>query len=310
MQPLVSIVIPTFNRAHLIGATLDSIMAQTYLRWECIVVDDGSRDGTIELMDEFCSKDSRFQYYNRPNTKPKGANSCRNIGYDLSKGDLIQWFDSDDLMHPEMLKRKVELALSEKADVIVSRHTYDPFSELEKEPEMNVFDSSEFYIDYILGKKPLITNDVLLRREVIGDNRFDENLHKAQEYEFFTRLFDQSLRYCFIDLILVFYRETENSISKLAGMGNTAQVESLVYLSKKLQERHAGNELIIERARRQGRKTYKSLIKRKNLFLIYKHFNFFKEAYYKKTVPFFLFIWLNFLTGRGFDLMKPKKNIS
>ena len=48
-QPLVSIIIPTYNRAHLIGETLDSVLAQTYTHWECIVVDDGSTDGTRML---------------------------------------------------------------------------------------------------------------------------------------------------------------------------------------------------------------------------------------------------------------------
>lgn len=52
-EPLVSIIIPTFNRAHLIGETLDSIIAQTYTHWECIVVDDGSTDNTEEIMTSY-----------------------------------------------------------------------------------------------------------------------------------------------------------------------------------------------------------------------------------------------------------------
>lgn len=52
-EPLVSIIIPTFNRAHLIGETLDSIIAQTYTHWECIVVDDGSTDNTEEIMNSY-----------------------------------------------------------------------------------------------------------------------------------------------------------------------------------------------------------------------------------------------------------------
>ena len=78
MKPLVSIIIPTYNRAHLIAETLDSIIAQTYTNWECIVVDDGSTDPTDELMETYCKKDSRFQYYHRPKNRPKGANACRN----------------------------------------------------------------------------------------------------------------------------------------------------------------------------------------------------------------------------------------
>ena len=58
--PLVSIIIPTYNRAHLIGETLDSVLVQTYTHWECIVVDDGSTDGTDALLATYCKKDSRF----------------------------------------------------------------------------------------------------------------------------------------------------------------------------------------------------------------------------------------------------------
>ena len=61
--PLVSIIIPAYNRAHLIGETLDSVLAQTYINWECIVIDDGSNDNTSELLAEYCKKDNRFQYH-------------------------------------------------------------------------------------------------------------------------------------------------------------------------------------------------------------------------------------------------------
>ena len=63
-SPLISIIIPTYNRAHIIGETLDSIIAQTYTNWECIVVDDGSSDNTAEVMAKYIVKDSRFRYYN------------------------------------------------------------------------------------------------------------------------------------------------------------------------------------------------------------------------------------------------------
>ena len=96
-NPLVSIIIPTYNRAHFIGETLESVIAQTYENWECIVVDDGSTDYTDELMEYYCKKDTRIQYHHRPDIKPRGANACRNYGFGVSKGEYINWFDSDDL---------------------------------------------------------------------------------------------------------------------------------------------------------------------------------------------------------------------
>ena len=89
-QPLISIIVPTFNRAHIIGDTLNSIMAQTYQNWECIVLDDGSRDNTKSSILDYLDKDSRFQYFSRPKNKPKGANAYRNYGYEKCKGDYMQ----------------------------------------------------------------------------------------------------------------------------------------------------------------------------------------------------------------------------
>jgi len=107
-NPLVSIIIPTFNRAHLIGETLDSIMAQTYTNWECIIVDDGSTDGTDKVMAEYIAKDPRFQYHHRPKDRLPGGNAARNYGFEVSKGEYVNWFDSDDIMLPSKLKVKIK----------------------------------------------------------------------------------------------------------------------------------------------------------------------------------------------------------
>ena len=77
--PLVSIIIPTYNRAHLIGETLDSVLAQTYQNWECIIVDDGSSDNTDEVIGAYVEKDSRFKYYHRSDKDlPKEPSASRN----------------------------------------------------------------------------------------------------------------------------------------------------------------------------------------------------------------------------------------
>ena len=307
-NPLVSIIIPTYNRAHLIGETLDSVLAQTYQNWECIVVDDGSTDNTDELMAEYMAKDARFHYFHRPATKPKGANACRNYGYENSKGLYIQWFDSDDLMHPEKMTIKIGYAISENAHIIVDTHSTKEVIdfELKSNPTVEVFESKDFYIDYILGEKPVITNDVMVCATKVGKLRFDEKLHKAQEYEFFTRLFEQKLKYCFLDLALSYYKDSEDSISKNTSLGNPLQVESLIYLSKVIKERHSDNPRLVVRAERQGRKTYKSLSQRKNLIMILKHFKFFREVHNKSVGIFSFMVVYNLLTGKGFDRIKPK----
>lgn len=119
VHPLVSIIIPTYNRAHLIGETLDSVLAQTYPHWECIVVDDGSTDNTAEVVGVYLKKDPRFQYHHRPANRPKGANACRNYGLELIMGDYFMFLDSDDLLHDSCLDYRINNITDVKKKVFI-----------------------------------------------------------------------------------------------------------------------------------------------------------------------------------------------
>ncbi len=106
-QPFVSIIIPSYNRSELIQETLDSVYSQSYQNWECTVVDDGSTDGTQEIITRYVMKDERFCFFQR-NREPKGAPTCRNIGIEKSAGDYIIFLDSDDLLADNCLENRIE----------------------------------------------------------------------------------------------------------------------------------------------------------------------------------------------------------
>lgn len=106
-QPLVSILIPNYNKAHYLRETLDSVLAQTYSHWECIIVDDHSSDNSWEILEKYAEKDLRFKTYQRPDDLPKGGNSCRNFAIDGSKGDLVLYLDSDDVLADFCLEQRV-----------------------------------------------------------------------------------------------------------------------------------------------------------------------------------------------------------
>src|SRR5690606_37985604 len=120
-EPLVSIIIPTYNRAHLIGETLDSVLAQTYTNWECIILDDGSTDNTTEVVQGYLDKDPRFQYHHRPADRPKGANACRNYGFEVSKGEYVNWFDDDDVMFNSKIEVQLNVLLNYKIDFTIAK---------------------------------------------------------------------------------------------------------------------------------------------------------------------------------------------
>ncbi len=91
-----SVVVPTYNRAHLVTKTIDSILGQSYETFELIVVDDGSTDDTENLLQRYAT-DSRFRYFKKENAE-RGA--ARNYGFQRAKGDYVFFIDSDDLMLP------------------------------------------------------------------------------------------------------------------------------------------------------------------------------------------------------------------
>lgn len=107
-EPAVAIVIPTRNRAKLLRETLDAVGAQAFTDWECLVIDDGSVDGTAEDVVRRAAQDPRFRFFVRHDGAP-GANACRNLGIRQSQADLIMLLDSDDLLAPMCLSTRVAM---------------------------------------------------------------------------------------------------------------------------------------------------------------------------------------------------------
>jgi len=210
VQPLVSIIIPTFNRAHLIGETLDSVLAQTYQNWECIVVDDGSTDGTDVLMGEYVAKDSRFQYHHRPKDRLPGGNAARNYGFEVSKGEFVNWFDDDDIMLPNFLSEKA-LFFKDEINMIICSGSYIN-SHLEKVEHINLSLESTIFKDYCLWNLQILTPSILFKKQFLANKElFNLKLTRGQEAEFFSRLFFNSEieDYIIINKQLFYYRQHE-----------------------------------------------------------------------------------------------------
>jgi glycosyltransferase involved in cell wall biosynthesis len=97
---MISIVIPTYNRAHLIARTIESVIAQTFTDWELIIVDDGSSDNTENIISRYLLNE-RIKYQKKDNT---GAAHTRNVGASLASGTWLTFLDSDDEAEPEWLQ--------------------------------------------------------------------------------------------------------------------------------------------------------------------------------------------------------------
>ena len=105
--PIVSIIVPTYNRAHVLPRAIDSIIAQTTKHWEIVLVDDGSTDATREVAAEYQRRLSeRFKYIRQAN---QGASRARNHGIDAAQGRYVAFLDSDDEFLPTKLERQLAL---------------------------------------------------------------------------------------------------------------------------------------------------------------------------------------------------------
>ncbi|WP_417200701.1 glycosyltransferase family 2 protein [Bizionia sp.] len=255
-QPLVSIIIPTFNRAHLLGETLDSILAQTYPNWECIVVDDGSTDGTEALLKAYIAKDSRFQYHKRPDSHLAGGNGARNYGFEVSNGGYVQWFDDDDEMLPEFLDTKVKFFNSDIDLVICSGDIVD--YQLRNKTPINLVIDTYLFRDYVLWKLKIFTPSVLFKKSFLNNyDLFLEHLKRGQETEFFSRIFFNlnPNRYVIINDSFFLYRQHQESKTFVLKGYQQDLVEAHVYVSIENLKRS-----VILKDKKLGKWLYKSIL--------------------------------------------------
>ncbi len=105
-MPMISLIIPVYHVEQVLPRCLDSVMLQSYKDFECILVDDGSPDGSGAICDAYALKDSRFRVIHKENC---GVSAARNTGLDAAKGTYLAFSDSDDALHPDYLKALCEV---------------------------------------------------------------------------------------------------------------------------------------------------------------------------------------------------------
>jgi glycosyltransferase involved in cell wall biosynthesis len=128
--PLVSVVIPFFNESKYLGAAIESVLLQSYTRWELFLVDDGSSDGSSEIARGYASADpERIYYLVHADGAKLGAGPARNLGLRHAKGELVAFLDGDDVWLPFKLERQVPLLMElPEVDLLYGNtlHSYYP----------------------------------------------------------------------------------------------------------------------------------------------------------------------------------------
>ena len=193
---LVSIIVPTFNYGHFISQALDSVVTQSYLTWECIIIDDGSTDHTREIVDGYCASDRRFRYVYQENS---GLSAARNTGIAHCSGSYVQFLDADDMIESEKLKSQVEFLNEHFTIDILYDHVYyfeSMYPEKERRSRTSDVDRTPptlrgrglEILKTLVQNNLLSVNAPLLRRSVItsvGD--FDIDLKAVEDWDYWLR---------------------------------------------------------------------------------------------------------------------------
>lgn len=120
--PLISIITPVYNVERYLSQCIDSIIAQTFQDWELLLVDDGSKDASGSICDEYAAKDSRIRVLHKENT---GQADSRNIALSMTKADLIGFVDSDDWIEPDMYELLYRTLIDNQADISICGYFLD-----------------------------------------------------------------------------------------------------------------------------------------------------------------------------------------
>jgi glycosyltransferase involved in cell wall biosynthesis len=214
--PKVSIIMATYNRSQFILESLCSIQNQTYDNWECLIIDDGGTDNTVEVLTPILEKDNRFQYFKRTDDYQKGLPGSRNYGLDIAQGDYIIFFDDDDIAHPQNL----ELCVQELADPAISfcRYIRAVFT---GKFDYSIFDYTKeytsFYID-VTDVNTMLTNElqfnscaVMWKKICFVENKFEESLMYAEEWELYSRIISSGFNGKSLNKTLFYGRKHPNS---------------------------------------------------------------------------------------------------
>jgi glycosyltransferase involved in cell wall biosynthesis len=209
---LVSIIIPVYNQEKYLSETLISVLNQTYFNWECILVNDGSTDNSVAVLQPFLTQDKRFHFINSEN---KGVSNARNLALQQAKGEYVLFLDGDDLIHPE----KIQQALSnfqKNPDLSIVFNTTSYFQDI---MENNLYDIKIDakllnFTDLLLywGEKIILPiHSAIIKRSLLDGIEFNTNLTAQEDWLVWLRFFKNKPKVLVLDEVLSFYRKHNTS---------------------------------------------------------------------------------------------------
>lgn len=239
MHHTLAVVIPCWDCAREIGALMDCLLEQSFTDWTAFCVDDGCTDSTTEVIQDYARRDPRI-FYHRRERLPKGAQTCRNIGLDLSEGsEYVVFLDADDLIAPYCFEQRIRF---------MQEHPFVDFASFPmKAFKTDVYDDtlwgfgipgSQELLPSLLYWKTLqiVVSSNIYRRErlIEAGIRWDEIVKSMQDAEFNIQSLTKGLHHGFAiqDRIDYFYRQGVSTVSKR--IADPSMFDSHLYLIGKV----------------------------------------------------------------------------
>lgn len=212
---------PVFNHPTELKVMIDSILANNYKDWELLAIDDGSDKDTLDILQQYAAADDRIHFVKRE-LAPKGAQTCRNIGLQMARGEFICFFDADDAIAPYCLEQRIaELTTHPELDFMVFRSSIYGHDELKQDDYKNMYGYGIYKDDiaaFCARTLPFIVWNNIYRRTSLEKYNicWDTNLLSLQDAQFNLHTLLAGMRYAYSDKPADYYYriDTLSSVSK------------------------------------------------------------------------------------------------
>lgn len=225
MQPTVSIIVPAYNAGAWVGETVGSVLAQSFEDYELIIVDDGSSDNTLDVVQKALAG-SKIRYEIQRLPRNGGVSAARNLGVDLASGRFLMFLDADDVLTPDALLQHVEV-LNTEVDVSYAQWDFVWRSEAAKvlqQPLQKPFpDDLVAVLQSSDGGWWVPTGAVVLRREIVDavDREFGgfrHELYLGEDVHYYACLQQLGARFRPTNRLGAYYRYSPRSVSRSASV--------------------------------------------------------------------------------------------
>jgi glycosyltransferase involved in cell wall biosynthesis len=208
---MTSIIMPAYNAESTIYDSIESVIKQSYEKWELIIINDGSTDDTIKVVSQF--KDSRIKLISQEN---KGVAEARNTGIRFSNGDFIAFLDSDDIWDEKKLEIQINYLTVNDIDLLHTDFFYFSTNITDRKYKKYIepynFDLSDH--EKLLINDVIVASSVIIRKNTINSvGYFDSSFYGVEDWDYWIRL-SKDHKIGKIDNPLTYYRENMKGISK------------------------------------------------------------------------------------------------